>query len=168
MRNTIIIIVTLIVAGAWFGCADSEEGAEAPAGEAGEPVVDTSEETAVTVTNVSEEAPADEEPGEPLSDFTLQEMEHLRSMGYPVYDKNVTICTGVTESFGSEYIFLKTDDEKEEVVDFYVAAGGTPEYENGTAVFRDWETPVAVSASREGGTGVIYDVLGDVFSDETE
>jgi hypothetical protein len=168
VRNTIIIIGTLIVARAWFGCTGSEDGTDTPAGEADETVVDTSEETTVTVTNTSEEAPPGEEASEPLSEYTIQEMEHLRSIGYPVYDKNVTICTGVTESFGSEYIFLKTADEKEEVVDFYVAAGGTPEYENGATVFRDWEMPIAVSASREGGTGVIYDVLGDVFSDETE
>ncbi|UCE26656.1 MAG: hypothetical protein JSW52_09950 [Candidatus Coatesbacteria bacterium] len=165
--------------------ANSEEGTDAPA-----------EGTAGAVTNVSEETSTDEEPGEPLSEYAFLLMEYLRSMGYPVYDKNIFFCSAVIEPFGPEYIILGTGDEKDEVVSFYVAAGGTLEYyESGTAtyrvwggptdvethdeddglnydeeevvLFRDWEMPVGVLASRDGkGTEVIYDFLGDVFSVE--
>jgi|GEM_PF-2440371 len=157
MRNTIITLATLIGAGAWYGYANSDEGTNGHTGE-----------TAGTVTTVSEETPAEEEPGDPLSEYAFLLMEHLRSLGYPVYDKNIIFCSGVTVPLGREFIILGTDDEREEVIGFYVAAGGTPEYDNGAVVFRDWGMPITVSASREGGTGVIYDVLGDVFSDETE
>jgi hypothetical protein len=188
VKNTIVIIATLIAAGAWLCCGGSEERTDV-----------RPEETAGTVTtNTSEETTAGEELSEPLSDYEIKKMEELRSVGYPVYDKNVTTCSGVTSPSNGEFVILRTADEKDRVVEFYVEAGGTPDYyENGTEIyrdwggppdvetyeedyglgyeeeevvlFRDWEMPVGVRASRDGdGTEVIYDVLGDVFSVETE
>ncbi|UCE26655.1 MAG: hypothetical protein JSW52_09945 [Candidatus Coatesbacteria bacterium] len=187
MRNTVVIVVTIIAAGVWLCCGGAEERTQVQP-----------EEAAGTVTNTSEETPANEEVTGTLDDFTIQEMERLKSKGYPVYNKNIIFCSGVTEAFGPEYIVLETGDEKDEVVNFYVAAGGKPDYyETGTDIyrvwggppdvethdedddlsydeeevvlFRDWEMPVGVRASREGeGTEVIYDVLGDVFSAENE
>lgn len=105
----------------------------------------------------------------PISEQAFQELEHLRSKGYPVYDKNVTICTGITSPSDGEFVVLRTGDEKDRVVEFYVAAGGTPEYENGAVVFRDWEMPVGVRINEEGdSTVVVYDVLGCVYNKTLE
>lgn len=148
----------MIAAGAWLYCADSEERTDVRPEEAGG-----------TVTNTSEETPAGEEGTATLDDFTVQEMKRLRSGGYPVYDRNVTICSGVTSPSLGECVILETCDGKDKVVEFYVAAGGTPEYEEDDVVFRDWKIPVGVRINEEGdGTVVVYDVLGCVYNNAME
>jgi len=159
-RITIYAVAMLFAAGFWPGCCGSEESIDTRAEEIGE-----------TVADVSEESPSGEEGDEPLSDYSVQKMESLRSEGYPVYDKNVTDCAGVTSPSLGECIILETNDGKDKVIEFYVAAGGTPEeYENDTVVFRDWKMPVGVRAPylTEGeGTAVIYDILGDAYNNGT-
>jgi len=98
-------------------------------------------------------------------------MESLMSAGYPVYDKNVTMCSGVTSPSLGEFVLLETSDGKEKVIEFYVAAGGTPEeHESGAVVFKDWKMPVGVRVPymADSGTAIMYDVLGCMYLSDVD